>query len=79
MPRKKEASFEENLGRLEAIVEEMESGEASLADLMKNYSEGVELSKKCMSALAIAEKTMDLLVKEENGTVQEAELKIEGE
>ena len=57
----------------------MESGEASLADLMKNYSEGVELSKICMSALAIAEKTMDLLVKEENGTVQEAELKIEGE
>ncbi|MBQ1336021.1 MAG: exodeoxyribonuclease VII small subunit [Selenomonadaceae bacterium] len=79
MPRKKEATFEENLGRLEAIVEQMESGEASLADLMKNYSEGVELSKKCMSALAIAEKTMDLLVKEENGTVQEAELKIEGE
>ena len=79
MPRKKEATFEENLGRLEDIVEQMESGEASLADLMKNYSEGVELSKKCMSALAIAEKTMDLLVKEENGTVQEAELKIEGE
>ena len=52
--------------------------------LIKQYqallaTEGVELSKKCMSALAIAEKTMDLLVKEENGTVQEAELKIEGE
>lgn len=79
MPRKKEASFEENLERLEAIVEQMESGEASLADLMRNYSEGVALSKKCMSALEIAEKTMDLLVREEDGKMTETELKLEGE
>lgn len=79
MPRKKEPSFEENLERLESIVDQMESGEASLMDLMKNYSEGVELSKKCMSALELAEKTMDLLVREEDGRIKENRLEIEGE
>lgn len=79
MPRKKEPSFEENLERLESIVDQMESGEASLMDLMKNYSEGVELSKKCMSALELAERTMDLLVREEDGRIKENRLEIEGE
>ena len=79
MPKKKEASFEENLERLESIVEQMESGEGSLADLMKNYSEGVELSKKCMGALTLAEKAMDILVRDENGAAMEEELCIEGE
>ena len=76
MPRTKEPSFEENLERLESIVEQMEAGGVDLAELMKKYSEGVELSKKCMSALALAEKTMDLLVQEENGTVKETKLEI---
>ncbi len=79
MPKKKEPSFEENLERLENIVAQMESGEASLMELMKNYSEGVELSKKCMGALALAEKTMDLLVREEEGRIKETKLEIEGE
>ena len=32
----KEASFEESLAELETIVEQMETGEPSLADLMEN-------------------------------------------
>ena len=79
MPKKKEPSFEEALERLEEIVAAMESGDATLAELMKNYSEGVELSKKCMGALERAEQAMDLLVQEEKGSVKETELAIEGE
>ena len=75
----KEASFEESLAELEAIVEQMESGEPSLADLMENYSRGIRLSQKCMKALERAEKAMDLLVKEKTGETEALELKIEGE
>lgn len=75
----KEASFEESLAELEAIVEQMENGEPSLADLMENYSRGIRLSQKCMKALERAEKAMDLLVKEKTGETEALELKIEGE
>ena len=75
----KEASFEESLAELETIVEQMETGEPSLADLMENYSRGIRLSQKCMKALERAEKTMDLLVKEGKEETEALELAIEGE
>ncbi len=75
----KEASFEESLAELEAIVEQMETGEPSLANLMENYSRGIRLSQKCMKSLERAEKAMDLLVKEKTGETEALELKIEGE
>ena len=75
----KEASFEESLAELEAIVAEMETGEPSLADLMENYSRGIRLSQKCMKALERAEKAMDLLVKEGKEETEALELAIEGE
>lgn len=79
MPRKKEMSFESALERLEEIVESMESGEASLSDLLQKYSEGVELSKFCMASLDRTEQAMDLLIKEGNGSFKEQKLEIEGE
>ena len=79
MPRKKEMSFESALERLEEIVESMESGEASLSDLLQKYSEGVELSKFCMAALDRTEQAMDLLIKESKGNFKEQKLEIEGE
>ena len=75
----KEASFEESLAELETIVERMETGEPSLADLMENYSRGIRLSQKCMKALERAEKAMDLLVKEGREETEALELAIEGE
>ena len=75
----KEASFEDSLAELEAIVEQMETGEPSLADLMENYSRGIRLSRKCMKALERAEKAMDLLVKEGKEETEALELAIEGE
>ncbi|MBR0284177.1 MAG: exodeoxyribonuclease VII small subunit [Selenomonadaceae bacterium] len=79
MPKKKEPTFEDALERLEEITAHMENGDASLAELMKSYSEGIELSKFCMAALDRAEKTMDLLVKDENGKIVEEKLEIKGE
>ena len=74
----KEASFEESLAELEAIVTEMEEGEPSLADLMESYSRGIRLSDKCVKALERAEKAMDLLVNEK-GETEALMLTMEGE
>jgi exodeoxyribonuclease VII small subunit len=79
MAKKKELSFEEALAGLEEIIGNMENGELSLRDLMDNYAQGVKLSKQCMQELEQAEKSMDILIKEENNEAQELELKIEGD
>ena len=79
MPRKKEPSFEEALAKLEAIVADMEKGEANLKDLVANYTEGVKLGDYCLKVLDNAEKAMDTLVKDSAAGVKESKLKIEGE
>ena len=80
MPTKREASFEESLAELEAIVADMEKGEPDLAKLMESYSRGVRLSQKCTQALERAEKAMDLMVKKTpTGKVEEMELTIGGD
>ena len=79
MARKKEAGFEEKLSQLEDIVSTLEQGNISLEDIMKNYSNGMELSRKCLEELQRAEKEMDVLIKLNNGQIEESELDIKGE
>lgn len=79
MPRKKEAGFEEKLSQLEDIVSTLEQGNISLEDIMKNYSNGMELSRKCLEELQRAEKEMDVLIKLNKGQIEESELDIKGE
>ncbi|MDD6217766.1 MAG: exodeoxyribonuclease VII small subunit [Selenomonadaceae bacterium] len=79
MPRKKEAGFEEKLSQLEDIVSTLEQGNISLEDIMKNYSNGMEISRKCLEELQRAEKEMDVLIKLNNGQIEESELDIKGE
>ena len=79
---KKEPKFEEALKKLEQIVEELEGGELSLEESLKQYEEGVHLSKLCARRLEEAKKKLELLVKE-NGKlftkpVKEEELEEEG-
>ena len=47
----KTKSFEESIARLEAIVKLLESGEASLDESIKLYSEGVKLVGECNKKL----------------------------
>jgi exodeoxyribonuclease VII small subunit len=47
-------SFEEALKRLEAIVHQLESGDASLEDSIKLYTEGQQLKALCARKLADA-------------------------
>ena len=79
MPRKKELSFEEALGRLNEIVDQMEQGDLPLKDLIANYSEGMKLAGTCSQALSRAEQAMDLLVQEKDGEAGTQKLIIEEE
>lgn len=44
-------TFEENLKKLEEIVRSLENKEITLEDAVKNYTTGLELSKKCYDIL----------------------------
>ena len=60
--------FEKKLGRLEDIVEKMETGELSLEDSLKLFEEGVKLSRECNVQLSEAEQKVRLLIGvDENG------------
>jgi exodeoxyribonuclease VII small subunit len=60
-------SFETALGRLETIVESMESGEVPLAELLAKFEEGNKLLKVCEGRLKEAELRIEQLKKQKDG------------
>jgi exodeoxyribonuclease VII small subunit len=60
-------SFEARLGRVEEIVERLESGEAGLDESLRLYAEGAELIKACRATLAEAEKRIAKLSEKAGG------------
>ena len=62
--KNKEFSFEEGLEKLEAIVEEMESGELKLDELVKHYEAGSKLLAQCDKRIAEAEAKIEILQNE---------------
>jgi len=67
----KSKSFEESIARLEAIVKLLESGEASLDESIKLYSEGVKLVGECNKKLDETERKIKLLTVGTDGEVIE--------
>lgn len=57
----KEMTFEEELARLEAIVESLEGGGVPLAELVERYEAGMAHLKKCQEKLADAELRIEQL------------------
>lgn len=66
---KKVMSMEEAFSALDTIVEQLESGEASLEDAFLMYQKGMELLKECSSKIDTVEKKM--LKLNENGELSE--------
>ncbi len=66
--RKSDNAFdlESAMAELEAIVERMEHGELSLEQALKDFEQGVQLSRACHQALGEAEQKVRLLL-EKNG------------
>lgn len=54
-------SFEDALGKLEAIVRDLEEGKLGLAEALARYESGVGLLKDCHQLLARAERRIELL------------------
>lgn len=69
----KKLSFEENMSRLEQIIELLEKGEAQLDESISLFEEGVKLSKDCMCILDNAEQKIKLITETENGTYSESD------
>ncbi|MDQ2867531.1 MAG: exodeoxyribonuclease VII small subunit [Verrucomicrobiota bacterium] len=62
-----ELNFENAMQRLEAIVEEMETGEIALEDLLVRYEEGMKLVKICQDRLAKAEQKIEIITRDHAG------------
>ena len=60
-------TFEENMLRLEAIVAQLEKGEAPLEESLKLFEEGTKLIGECRTALDKAEQQVVKLMKGADG------------
>lgn len=60
---KTKKSFEDSIEALEAIVEQLESGDLSLEAALKAFEEGVKLSHECQKSLSSAEQKIVKLTK----------------
>lgn len=68
-------NFEENMEKLEKIVQELEKGELNLDDSISKFEEGIQISKECNKILEKAEKKITILL-EKDGDVKEEEFDV---
>ncbi len=67
----KKKSIEENLQRLDEIIEKLSAEDATLTDSIKNYTEGVGIIKECQESLEQVEKQIIELTKETSDEEQD--------
>lgn len=60
---KEKETFEEEMKRLQKIVEELASGKLNLGEALKKYEEGVKLAQSCSGTLNEAQRKVELLMK----------------
>ena len=69
--KKNELNFEEAIESLEAIVTKMESGTASLDELLVDFEEGVRLIRVCTAKLESAEQKVKILIGKDGELVED--------
>ena len=74
-----EVTFESALEQLESLLEEMESNELPLEELLAHYEQGMKLSAVCQKMLAEAELKVQKLEKDAEGTYKLTPVAIEEE
>lgn len=67
----KAIDFEKSLKQLETLVDKLEKGDLSLEDSLKNFEQGVKLTRQCRDALQTAEQKISVLSKEDNANGSE--------
>ncbi len=72
-----ELSFEQAIGRLEALVDEVEGGSVDLEKALARYAEGTALIKRCQGVLDSAEQKIAELALDAKGQLRTKEMKAE--
>ena len=62
---KEKTLFEEDLKKLQKIVEELSGGKITLGESLKKYEEGVKIAQSCSATLAEAQRKVELLMKKD--------------
>ncbi len=62
---KEKQSFEDDLKRLQKIVEELSAGKLTLGESLKKYEEGIKLAQSCSQVLEEAQHKVELLMKKD--------------
>ena len=62
---KEKPVFEEDLKKLQKIVEDLSSGKLTLGESLKKYEDGVKIAQSCSLTLADAERKVEMLMKKE--------------
>ena len=75
----KKQTFEQAMEKLEQIVQDLESGDPSLDGAIKNFEEGIKLSKFCSEKLDEMEKRISVLLKNDAGKIVENQLDLDSE
>ena len=60
-------NLEKSLTELEALVEELESGDLPLEKAMKKFEDGIKLTRGCQAALKDAEQKVEILLQSAGG------------
>lgn len=61
-------NLEKSLEELEALIEELESGELPLEQALRKFEQGIRLTRSCQAALKDAEQRVEILLKSSGGT-----------
>ncbi len=72
-------TFEEALGRLEALVARLEGGNLPLEEALLAFEEGVRLTRLCTERLEDAERRVLLLTRSPEGVEREVPFQLENE
>jgi exodeoxyribonuclease VII small subunit len=63
-------TFEASLDQLQKAVKKLEGGELSLEDSLRQFEEGVRLTRVCQEYLSTAEQRVEILMKASEGQVE---------
>lgn len=66
----KPETFEKNLERLDAIVQQLEAADLPLEKALQLYEEGMKLSQVCQKQLEEAEGRVEFLMKKAGGKIE---------
>lgn len=69
--------FEDDLRKLEIVVEKLERGDLTLEDSVKLFEQGIKLSGACKQELEKAEGRIQILVPGKRGAMQTTDLEVD--